>query len=133
MRPKPKDALHPKIFKSPAAAAAAASVTAAYAFANSEKLDLSEKEDSNFKVGSQQDLSAEASAVREEKKKLESALQEAISDSSALKAKIEETNGTYAELSKVSSHYYCVCLYWTTKFEHLTVCCRNSIQFKGNL
>lgn len=100
MRPKPRDALHPKIFKSPAAEAAAASVTAAYALANSEKLELSEREDSNFKLVSQRDLSAEASAVREEKKKLESQLQEVISENSPLKAKIEETNGTYVELSK---------------------------------
>lgn len=103
MRPKPRDSLHPKIFQSPAAAAAAASVTAAYALANPEKLDLSEKEDSNFKLVPQQDVSAEISGVKEEKKKLESALQEVISENSTLKAKIEETNGTYEELSKVCS------------------------------
>ncbi|KAI5648538.1 hypothetical protein M9H77_34543 [Catharanthus roseus] len=100
LRPKPRDALHPKIFQSPAAAAAAASVTAAYALANPEKLDLAEKEDSNFKLVYKQDLSAEISAAREEKQKLESALQEVILENSTLKAKIEETNGTYAELSK---------------------------------
>lgn len=103
LRPKPRDALHPKIFQSPAAAAAAASVTAAYALANPEKLDLAEKEDSNFKLVYEQDLSAEISAAREEKQKLESALQEVILENSTLKAKIEETNGTYAELSKVYS------------------------------
>ncbi|XP_071930249.1 acyl-CoA-binding domain-containing protein 6-like isoform X3 [Coffea arabica] len=104
MRPKLKDNLLPKIFQSPAAAAAAASVTAAYALTKSEKLDLTEREDSNFKViqvdHSQQDLSVEISSIREEKRLLELSLKEVRSENSSLKAKIEEINGTHAELSK---------------------------------
>ncbi|KAA8534467.1 hypothetical protein F0562_031984 [Nyssa sinensis] len=60
MKPKPRDSLQPKIFQSPAAAAAAASVTAAYALTKSGMLDFTEAEDSNFKVvqnnSSQRDL-----------------------------------------------------------------------------
>ncbi|KAL3520786.1 hypothetical protein ACH5RR_018935 [Cinchona calisaya] len=104
MRPKLKDALPPKIFQSPAAAAAAASVTVAYALANPEKLDFPEREDSNFKViqmdHSQQDLSVEIGKIREEKRLLESSLADLRSENSTLKAKIEEVNGTHAELSK---------------------------------
>ena len=105
MRPKLKDNLLPKIFQSPAAAAAAASVTAAYALTKSEKLDLTEREDSNFKViqvdHSQQDLSVEISSIREEKRLLELSHKEVRSENYSLKAKIEEINGTHAELSKV--------------------------------
>ncbi|KAL0452030.1 UNVERIFIED_CONTAM: Acyl-CoA-binding domain-containing protein 4 [Sesamum latifolium] len=43
MRVKPRDTLHPKILQSPAAAAAAASVTAAYALAKAESLDSPKK------------------------------------------------------------------------------------------
>ncbi|RZC70571.1 hypothetical protein C5167_033713 [Papaver somniferum] len=47
---KPKDLSRPKIFQSPAAAAAAASVTAAYALTSSgkRKIDIRKKEDANF-------------------------------------------------------------------------------------
>lgn len=100
MKPKPRDSLQPKIFQSPAAAAAAASVTAAYALSKSGKLDFAEREDSNFAVVAEQDLSAEISSIREAKESLESSLREVTSESSALKAKIEETNGTFDELSK---------------------------------
>ena len=48
MKLKPRDSSHPKIFQSPAAAAAAASVTAAYAFAKSEKLDFPQIINVNF-------------------------------------------------------------------------------------
>ncbi|KAK9283103.1 hypothetical protein L1049_011334 [Liquidambar formosana] len=51
MRPKPRDSSRPKIFQSPAAAAAAASVTAAYALTKSEKLDFTETNESNFNGG----------------------------------------------------------------------------------
>lgn len=104
MRPKPSDSPHPKIFQSPAAAAAAASVTAAYALTTSGKLDLSETEDSIIKVvqanGSQRDLSIEVNAVREEKKVLESALEEVRAENSSLKGKIDETTSTYADFFK---------------------------------
>ncbi|CAA2986442.1 acyl- -binding domain-containing 4 [Olea europaea subsp. europaea] len=104
MRPKPRDFLHPKIFQSPAAAAAAASVTAAYALTKSEKIDFPEKEDPNFKVipvdTSQQDLSVEINSITEEKKVAETSLVEVMAENSTLRAKIEETNTNYAELSK---------------------------------
>lgn len=48
MRLKPRDIPRPKIFQSPAAAAAAASVTAAYALAKSEKLDIPKTLSSKF-------------------------------------------------------------------------------------
>ncbi|KAI3470525.1 hypothetical protein Pfo_027188 [Paulownia fortunei] len=104
MRIKPRDSLHPKILQSPAAAAAAASVTAAYAWAKPEMLDITAKEDSNSKVipvdTSQLDLQVEINSIREEKKALELSLIEITTENSALKAKIEETSGNYAELSK---------------------------------
>ncbi|XP_028094223.1 acyl-CoA-binding domain-containing protein 4-like [Camellia sinensis] len=104
MRPKPSDSPHPKIFQSPAAAAAAASVTAAYALTTSGKLDLSETEDSIIKVvqanGSQRDLSIEVNTVREEKKVLESALEEVRAENSSLKGKIDETTSTYTDFFK---------------------------------
>lgn len=97
MRPKPSDSAHAKIFQSPVAAAAAASVTAAYALTKSEKLILPEPQDSNFKV----DLSVEINAVKEDKKLLESSLLEIQAENSAVQAKLVETNSTYVELSKV--------------------------------
>ncbi|CAK9159804.1 unnamed protein product [Ilex paraguariensis] len=104
MRPKPRDSAQPKIFQSPAAAAAAASVTAAYALTKSEKLEFTHLEDSNPKLvqvnSFQRDLSAEINAIREEKKVLESSLAEVKSENSDLMAKIDETKNTYAELSK---------------------------------
>ncbi|KAL6573472.1 hypothetical protein OROHE_001931 [Orobanche hederae] len=98
MRVKPRDSLHPKILQSPAAAAAAASVTAAYA------LDIAEKEYSNSKVipmdTTRQNLSLQINSIREENKALESSLMEITTENSGTKAKIEEANGNYAELSK---------------------------------
>lgn len=87
MRPKPRDSPHPKIFQSPAAAAAAASVTAAYALSKSGKLEFSEMEDLNIKLaqgnGSQWDLASGITAIREEKKMLESALAKVRADNSS--------------------------------------------------
>nr|XP_016445961.1 PREDICTED: acyl-CoA-binding domain-containing protein 4 isoform X1 [Nicotiana tabacum] len=104
MRPKPRDVLHPKILQSPAAEAAAASVRAAYALTKPEKLDLSEREDSNFKEvhvdNTQQKLSAEISAIGQQKKALESLLADVQAENANLKAKIEEVNNTHADLSK---------------------------------
>ncbi|KZV33000.1 acyl-CoA-binding domain-containing protein 4 [Dorcoceras hygrometricum] len=104
MRPKPRDALQTKILQSPAAAAAAASVTAAYALAKAELLELTEREDSNDRVVpvdiSQKDVSVEINIIREEKKKLESSIMEITTENSALKARIEETRGYYTDLSK---------------------------------
>ncbi|GFZ14678.1 Galactose oxidase/kelch repeat superfamily protein [Actinidia rufa] len=102
MRPKPKDSPHPKIFS--VSAAAAASVTAAFALTKSGVFDFNRTEDSNLKViqnnGSQHDLSIEINAIREENKVLESALEDVIAENSSLKGKVDETANTYADLSK---------------------------------
>lgn len=104
MRLKPRDSLRPKIFQSPAAAAAAASVTAAYALAKSDKLDFS-----NINLNprviesnpSEQDLTIEIDAIKEDKKVLELSLAEVRAENSRLREKIDEVNSTHAELSKV--------------------------------
>lgn len=104
MRLKPRDSLRPKIFQSPAAAAAAASVTAAYALAKSDKLDFS-----NINLNprviesnpSEQDLTIEIDAIKEDNKVLELSLAEVRAENSRLREKIDEVNSTHAELSKV--------------------------------
>lgn len=104
LRVKPRDSSHPKILQSPAAAAAAASVTAAYALAKPDLLNFIEKEDFNSKIipvdTSQKDLSAEINPIKEEKKALELSIAEITAENSAIKTKIEEMNDNYAELSK---------------------------------
>ncbi|XP_022134025.1 acyl-CoA-binding domain-containing protein 4 [Momordica charantia] len=104
MRPKPRDSSRPKIFQSPAAAAAAASVTAAYALAKTEKLDFEKIEDDVSKGRearhSQPDGTFELEAIREAKAKLELALSEVEGENSKLKQQIDEVNNTHAELSK---------------------------------
>lgn len=94
MRPKPKDSKHPKIFQSPAAAAAAASVTAAYALAKSESLEFTTM-DSKPKV----DLSVEVNMIKGEKKTLESSVTEVKAVNSSLMEKLEECNGAHVDLS----------------------------------
>nr|XP_043630746.1 acyl-CoA-binding domain-containing protein 6-like [Erigeron canadensis] len=96
MKPKPKDLKHPKIFKSSAAAAAAASVTAAYALAKSESLDFPAIESSKPKV----DLSVEVSALKEEKKALESSIAWVKAEKSTVKTKLDEYHETHADLLK---------------------------------
>ncbi|XP_030450842.1 acyl-CoA-binding domain-containing protein 4 [Syzygium oleosum] len=100
MRPKPRDSSRPKIFQSPAAAAAAASVTAAYALAKSEKLDFLDMEEPIKLVVNKKDVSVELDAVREDKKVMELSLTEARQENSRLREKIEEVKNTHAELSK---------------------------------
>ncbi|XP_061986715.1 acyl-CoA-binding domain-containing protein 4-like isoform X1 [Populus nigra] len=103
MRLKPRDALRPKIFQSPAAAAAAASVTAAYALAKSEKLDFSKlnlNSNGTGKNSTEQDLAFEIDALKEEKKLLELSLAEVRAENYRVTEKIDEVNGTHAELSK---------------------------------
>ncbi|CAN4126519.1 unnamed protein product [Withania somnifera] len=101
MRPKPRDALHPKILQSPAAEAAAASVRAAYALA---KPDISEIEDSNFKEvhvdSTQQNLLTEISVFGEQKKVLESSLADVRTENANLRNNLEDVNATHADLSK---------------------------------
>lgn len=103
MRPKPRDTSRPKIFQSPAAAAA--SVTAAYALAKTEKLNFSIIEDGVSKgreqKHSQPNGTIELEAIREEKAKLELTLSEVQGENSKLQQEIDEVNNTHAELSKV--------------------------------
>lgn len=104
MRPKLRDLKQPKIFQSPAAAAAAASVTAAYALSMTEKLDFATAESNSNgaeKIPSEQDVAVEVETIREEKTLLELSLTEVRTENSKLSGKIEEVNGTHAELSKV--------------------------------
>ncbi|XP_021902309.1 acyl-CoA-binding domain-containing protein 4 [Carica papaya] len=102
MRLKPRDSARPKIFQSPAAAAAAASVAAAYALAKSEKLDFSQPLALNLKEDAllKQDLTNEIDAIKEEKKVVELSLAEAQAENSRIREKINEVNSTHSELSK---------------------------------
>lgn len=105
MRPKEKDIVRPKIFQSPAAAAAAASVTSAYALSKSEKLDFMQLDDmnSNSHVNghSKDDVTDKFEAIKEEKRILELSIAEVRAENSKIGGEIEELNNTHAELSKV--------------------------------
>lgn len=107
MQLKPRDISRPKIFQSPAAAAAAASVTAAYALAKSEKLDIPKSLSSKFAaIGnnhSQQDVGTDIDAIKEDKRVLELSIVEVRTENSRFREKIDEVNGTHSELSKVCS------------------------------
>ncbi|KAK4799880.1 hypothetical protein SAY86_025245 [Trapa natans] len=103
MRPKPTESATPKIFQSPAAAAAAASVTAAYALTKPEKVESTESVDSRKLAAnkvSQRDAEAELSAIKEEKNALELSLAEVREENSKQREKISEANSTLSELSK---------------------------------
>ncbi|KAJ7974986.1 acyl-CoA-binding domain-containing protein 4 [Quillaja saponaria] len=104
MRPKPKESPHPKIYQSPAAAAAAASVTAAYALTKSEKLDFTKLENISSKASGnghlEQNITMEIEASREAKHVLDVSLAEVRAENSRLRGEIDEVNGTHAELSK---------------------------------
>ncbi|KAK7278611.1 hypothetical protein RJT34_23643 [Clitoria ternatea] len=104
MRPKAKDVLRPKIFQSPAAAAAAASVTSAYALSKSEKLDFMQLDDINSKPSvnghPQDDVTDKTEAIKEEKRLLELSIAEVRAENSKLGGEIEELNNTHAELTK---------------------------------
>ncbi|MED6135107.1 hypothetical protein PIB30_043076 [Stylosanthes scabra] len=88
MRPKPRDSLRPKIFQSPAAAAAAASVTSAYALSKSEKLDFRQLDDINSKPPinghAVNDISGKVEAIKEEKRLLELSITEVRAENSKL-------------------------------------------------
>lgn len=103
MRPKPKDSSQRKIFQSPAAAAAAASVTAAYALTKSEKLNFTTVE-SNSKGPEnhrhEQDFTIDIKSLREERSVLELSLTEVRTENSRVSHKIDEVNNTHTELSK---------------------------------
>ena len=105
MRPKAKDTMRPKIFQSPAAAAAAASVTSAYALSKSEKLDFIQLDDINSKLSAnghpKDDVTDKVEAIKEEKRLLELSIAEVRAENSKLGGEIEEINNTHAELTKV--------------------------------
>lgn len=105
MRPKEKDIVRPKIFQSPAAAAAAASVTSAYALSKSEKLDFMQLDDMNSSSHvnghSKDDVTDKFEAIKEEKRILELSIAEVRAENSKIGGEIEELNNTHAELSKV--------------------------------
>ena len=109
MRTKAKDSLRPKIFQSPAAAAAAASVTAAYALTKSEKLDFPDiNSKTSLNNDSQEDATAEIESIKEEKEALELSLTEVRAENSKLSVVIDEVKSTHDELSKVCSKK-CLC------------------------
>lgn len=105
MRPKAKDSLRPKIFQSPAAAAAAASVTSAYALSKSEKLDFMQLDDRNSESSinghPQDNVTVKTEAIKEEKRLLELSIAEVRAENSKLGGEIAEVNSTHAELTKV--------------------------------
>lgn len=105
MRLKPRDTSRPKIFQSPAAAAAAASVTAAYALAKSEQLDFPPALDSNANGNGKSvtglDVKPNIDAIKKEKEVLELSLAEVTAENSKLREKLDEINSTHGELSKV--------------------------------
>ncbi|KAL2324959.1 hypothetical protein Fmac_024017 [Flemingia macrophylla] len=104
MRPKAKDTMRPKIFQSPAAAAAAASVTSAYALSKSEKLDFMQLDDINIKSSvnghPKDDITDKIEAMKEEKRLLVLSIAEVKAENSKLGGEIEEINNTHAELTK---------------------------------
>jgi len=89
MRPKIKQSVTRKIYQSPAAAAAAASVSAAYSIGSGKTEYPS------------QEVSSHTDETKEAKRLLESSLAEVREENSMLQGKIDDLNSTYAELSKV--------------------------------
>ncbi|XP_019428551.1 PREDICTED: acyl-CoA-binding domain-containing protein 4-like isoform X2 [Lupinus angustifolius] len=104
LRSKARDSLRPKIFQSPAAAAAAASVTSAYALSKSEKLDFTQVDDIISKPSLNghrlDDVTVKSEAIKEEKRLLELSIAEVGAENSKLRGEIDEVNSTHAELTK---------------------------------
>ncbi|KAL1201460.1 Acyl-CoA-binding domain-containing protein 6 [Cardamine amara subsp. amara] len=102
MRLKPGESSHPKIFKSPAAAAAAASVTAAYAIAKLETSDFPPPANPTLNGNSfpERDIRNRIDAIKEEKRRLESSVAETKVENSKLREKIDEVNSSHTELSQ---------------------------------
>ncbi|KAL6130317.1 hypothetical protein ACLB2K_068698 [Fragaria x ananassa] len=103
MRPKPNDSSQRKIFQSPAAAAAAASVTAAYALTKSEKLNFTTVQSNSHGAENhryEQDFTIDIEALREEKGVLELSLSEVRKENAKVTQEIDEVNNTHSELSK---------------------------------
>ena len=108
MKPKPRNFVQPRLLQSPAAAAAAASVTAAYAVvtATDEKTkDIVATDDLDVKRvepgSSSKQIVAEIDALNGEKGELESRLAEICAENSKLKDKLDMVKLSYGELTKV--------------------------------
>lgn len=102
MKPKLKDSARPKMYLSPAAAAAAASVTAAYSYSSGKQLDFTRIEDTTAEGASQkQDGFAGTTSTKDSKRLLELSLAEVREENSMLKGKVDEINNNHEELSKV--------------------------------
>lgn len=104
---KARNLVQPRLLQSPAAAAAAASVTAAYALitATDEKTrDIVATDDFAIKnaqpASSSKKFVAEIDVVNGEKDKLESRLAEVRDENSKLKDKLDLANQSYGELAK---------------------------------
>ncbi|KAL5709750.1 hypothetical protein ACHQM5_020402 [Ranunculus cassubicifolius] len=95
LKPKPVDTTRPKIFQSHAAAAAAASVTAAYSLNSKgeQKLDLN-------KLDAPKDLTIDINAMKAENKNLESSLAEIRAENIRSKEDVSEMKNTYDDLSR---------------------------------
>lgn len=111
--------MRPRLLQSPAAAAAAASVTAAYAIvtATDEKniaMRNSVNPDvKNNEIETVQKLSAiDTDTLKAEKKLLESSIMQARDENSRLQTKIDEMNITHTELLKVKFQLEFSKLYW---------------------
>lgn len=104
MRLKPGESSHPKIFKSPAAAAAAASVTAAYAIAKSDKSDYPPPANPTLNGNGnslpERDIRNRIDTIKEEKRALESSIAETQVENAKLREKIDEVNSSHTELSQ---------------------------------
>ncbi|KAL5995195.1 hypothetical protein ACLOJK_025253 [Asimina triloba] len=106
LKPKPSGSSKPKIFQSPAAAAAAASVKAAYELTTTAiNLDVKNKDDTASKEiiakASQLDMTSEINAITAQKQELESALAKIRVENTRLKGDLDEMNNNHIELSKV--------------------------------
>lgn len=104
MRPKLRNPADPKIYQSPAAAAAAASVSAAYSIGSGKPSDTTKIADANggvFKAKHPfQSSAVDSMAMQEEKRALETSLAEVRQEVSTLRAKVDDANSSHVELSK---------------------------------
>lgn len=106
LKPKPSDSVRPRLLQSPAAAAAAASVTAAYALTtatDNQSTELLNMNDATPRVttveGPHKVVSVDIDAIHAEKKILESKLVDVRSENSRFKGNLDELNNSYTELS----------------------------------
>ncbi|KAK9124098.1 hypothetical protein Sjap_013700 [Stephania japonica] len=106
LRLKPQDMSRPKIFLSPAAAAAAASVSAAFALTRTGEIrsNFDVKEDvttDRFQTENlSQGLENDIKTIMAERKNLEMSVNEAREENSRIREKLDEMNKTHVELSK---------------------------------